>query len=498
MQVGLNYPIATVFILYITIVLGLGLIAASAVKNMSDYILAGRNLSGRLAALGAGASDMSQWLLMSVPGAVFVNGVNQIWILIGLSFGAYLNWQIIAKRLRIFTEVANDSLTMPAYLDNRFKDNSKFLRRTTAIVVLFFFTVYAAAGFVAGALVTQSIFHISYLSALILSAGVIILYTCIGGFIAISWVDFFQGTLMLLAILVVPTMVIFNLNGLHATYLELTQLSQHHFDAFYGLSALSILSLLGWGLGYAGQPHIITRFMAIRDANEIPLAKFICMTWMILALYGALFTGLTGAAYTHATHLTLANPETIFLVLSDILFNPWVAGFLIAAVLSAVMSTVSAQLLLAASAISEDCYRDFIRPRASQRELIIVARVGVIAVSMLAVIIAAYSAEKTILSIVAYAWSGLGAAFGPVILMSLYWRRMTTSGAVAGIISGAGTVIAWEYLNSHVGGIFNLYSLLPAFCVSLMMIYLVSQLSRPPHRVVLSQYDEALKAISNQ
>lgn len=492
MSAELNYPIITVFIFYIAVILVVGYMAAKIIKNISDYILGGRSLSGALAALGAGASDMSQWLLMGMPGAVFVNGVNQIWILLGCAMGAYLNWQFIAKRLRIYTEVANDSLTMPAYFDNRFQDRSKILRRVTALVLLIFFTFYSAAGFVAGGVVTQSIFHINYLSATLISAAVIITYTCIGGFIAISWVDFFQGTLMFFAILIVPCMTILHLDGIEQTIHQLASLGPHYFDAFYGYGWIGIISLLAWGLGYAGQPHIIVRFMAIRKFTDIPLARFICMTWMILALYGALLTGLTGAAYYNHAGEHLKNPETIFLVLADILFNPWIAGFLIAAVLSAIMSTVSAQLLLAASALTEDFYRDFFRPRASSRELIIVARLCVLCIALLAVLIAATSsADSTILSIVAYAWSGLGASFGPVVLMSLYWRAMTRNAAIAGILTGATTVIIWEILGKYVGGIFNLYSLLPGFVLNLLIIFIMSLLGKAPEKEVIQQFDLA-------
>lgn len=494
MQVGLNYPVVTVFIFYIITVLIVGLIATRVVKNIADYILAGRNLSGPLAALGAGASDMSQWLLMSLPGAVFLNGVNQIWIVIGLSIGAYLNWQLVAKRLRVYTEIANDSLTLPAYFDNRFKDHSKVLRLVTALVVLIFFTFYSSAGFVAGALVTQHIFHLDYHTALFMSASVIIIYTCIGGFIAISWIDFFQGTLMFFAILLVPCVVMYHLDGVQQTIQQLTIQGSHYFDAFYNVGWLGIISLLAWGLGYVGQPHIIVRFMAIRSTQEIPLAKFICMTWMILALYGALFTGLSGAAYYQHYHAQLQNPETIFLVLANILFNPWIAGFLIAAVLSAIMSTASAQLLLAASALTEDFYRDCLRNGARDRELMIVARICVLIIALIAVCLAASSyAENTIMSIVAYAWSGLGASFGPVVLVSLYWRRMTRNAAIAGILTGALTVILWEFAGKHIGGIFTVYSLLPGFIMNLIIIYLVSHLDKEPDKQITKQFDLTVK-----
>lgn len=497
MSSALHYPLIIVLILYILTILVVGVAAASVIKNISDYFLAGRNLSGPLTALGAGASDMSQWLLMSMPGAVFVTGVNQIWTLIGLSAGAFLNWQLIAKRLRIYTEIANESLTLPAYLDNRFQDKSKILRRITALVILIFFTFYTSAGFVAGGVVTQNIFHLQYQPALFISALIIIIYTCIGGFVAISWIDFFQGTLMFFALLILPCVAIYHLDGFQQTIQQLNYEGSHYFDAFYNLSWLGIISLLAWGLGYAGQPHIIVRFMAIRSTKEIPLARVICMTWMILALYGALFTGLTGAAYYHRMGAQLANPETIFLILADLLFNPWIAGFLIAAVLSAIMSTVSAQLLLVATAITEDFYRDFLRPKASSRELIMVARLCVLLTAFIAILIAAtISADSTILSIVAYAWSGLGASFGPVILMSLYWRRMTRNAAFAGILTGAVTVIIWEIIGKHIGGFFNLYSLLPGFLFNMLAIGLVSMWDDAPQLAVTNQFDKFIKKIA--
>lgn len=497
MSTELNYPIIVVFILYISVILIVGYVAGKVIKNISDYILGGRNLSGLLAALGAGASDMSQWLLMGMPGAFFVHGINQIWILMGCSIGAYINWQFVAKRLRVYTEVANDSLTMPAYFDNRFHDHSKILRRVTAIVILIFFLFYSAAGFIAGGVVTQNIFHISYLSATLICAAVIIIYTCIGGFVAISWVDFFQGSLMFFAILIVPCVTMYHLNGVGHTFDLLKTQGPNYFNAFYDYGWLGIISLLGWGLGYAGQPHIIVRFMAIRKVKDIPMANFICMTWMIFSLYGALFTGLTGAAYFTHTGKHLDNPETIFLALADILFNPWIAGFLIAAVLSAIMSTVSAQLLLSASALTEDFYRDFFRPNASNRELVIVARICVLIISFIAVLIAiTTSSDSTILSVVSYAWSGLGASFGPVVIVSLYWPRMTREAAISGIIMGAMSVVIWELLGKYYGGMFKLYSLLPAFVINLLTIYFVSIYSSKPSKAMTQQFNLALEKIT--
>jgi len=489
----LNYPIITIFIVYIASVLLVGFLASRITKNISDYILGGRNLSGALTALGAGASDMGGWLLMALPGAAMINGINQIWMPVGLAIGAYLNWQFLAKRLRVYTEVANNSLTIPAYFDNRFHDHSRILRIVTAFVVLTFFTFYAAAGFVAGAMLTQNIFHFDYLTSLLVCSSVIIAYTCIGGFFAISWIDFFQGTLIFFALLLVPIFTIYHLDGLSNTLNLLSSEPAHYLDAFHGIGIISVISLLAWGLGYFGQPHIIVRFMAARSANEIPVARFICMFWMILAMYGSIFTGIVGAAYFTTQGIALKNPETIFLVLSQTLFNPWIAGFLIAAVLSAIMSTVSAQMLSAASALTEDLYRPLLKKPVSDKHFVTVARICVLLIAATAVLIAATASQgSSILKLVSYAWGGLGASFGPVILISLYWRRMTRSAAITGIITGAFTVIIWEILGKQVGGIFELYSIVPGFFLNALMVFVVGNLSRVPEVKTTSQFDVAL------
>lgn len=490
MQFGLNYPFLTVFIIYILIIFLVGYLASKATKNISDYILAGRNLSGALTALGAGASDMSQWLLMALPGAFFVYGINQIWMPIGLTIGAFLNWQLVAKRLRIYTEVANNSLTIPAYFHHRFQDQTKILRIVTALVIIVFFTFYAAAGFVAGALLTQNIFHLQYFPALMISSSIIIIYTVIGGFVAISWIDFFQGILMFLALIIVPCVVYLHLDATD-TINFFTAKGGAYFDAFQKVGKLEIISLLAWGLGYFGQLHIIVRFMAVRSSKEIPIARLICMTWMIIALYGALFTGILGAAYFHSKGAVLENPETIFLILSSTLFNPWIAGILIAAVLSAIMSTVSAQLLSSATALTEDLYHVLVRRKANSRELMITVRICVLLISGIAIAIAA-SPGGTILELVAYAWSGLGAAFGPVVLISLYWRGMTRNAAICGIITGTVTVIIWEIIQKQVGGIFNLYSILPGFVLNSFVIYLVGHFGKVPESIS-QQFAEALE-----
>ena len=493
MNVVVSYPIVVTFIVYLGIVLFIGFLASRQTHNLSDYILGGRSLSGPVAALGAGASDMSGWLLMALPGAILIHGLDQIWLPIGLSLGAYLNWLLVAKRLRVYSEVANDSLTIPAYLDNRFHDTSKILRMITAVVILIFFTSYAAAGFVSGAFLTASVFHISYGYALLISALVIISYTFVGGFLAVSWIDFFQGSLMFCALLIVPYVTIHHIEGWHHMVDILAQKGAHYLMPWHhGLSMITIISLLAWGLGYCGQPHIIVRFMAAKSGKVIPLARRVCMTWMVLSLGGAVLVGLSGQAFF--IHQPLENAETVFLILAKLLFNPWLAGILIAAVLSAIMSTISAQLLASSSALTEDFYRNFFRKQAKPKELIWVARSMVLVISAIAVAMATRH-DGTILQLVAYAWAGFGASFGPIILLSLYWPRMTRNGAIAGMLIGTITVIVWEILSVHYGGIFKLYSIIPGFLLNSFVILWVSYCDQKPSAVIIREFDKVFKVI---
>lgn len=480
------------FTFYILAIFAVGLYSYFSTRNLNDYMLGSRTLSGAIAALGAGASDMSSWLLLALPGAIMLHGLNQIWLPIGLSLGAFFNWQFVAKRLRVYTEVAKDAITIPAYLEHRFHDKTKILRSVTAIVVLIFFTFYAAAGFSAGGLLFSATFHIGYILGLFVTATVIVVYTCIGGFLAIAWVDFFQGTLMFFALLIVPAVTLNHLGGLH----EITHIINAHspfkLNALTDTNLFGILSLLAWGLGYFGQPHILVRFMATKTHRDIPKAQFICMAWMNIALYGAIFTGLFGIAF-FAQH-PLANTETVFLQLAKTLFNPWIAGLLLAAVLSATMSTSSAQLLASASAFAEDFYHRFFRPQAKAQELLIVSRLGVVLITCIAFVLA-LNPHSSILNLVGYAWAGLGAAFGPVILFSLFWRRMNLFGALSGMVVGTITVIIWPHLHKF-GGIFTLYELLPAFILSALSILIFSVITTPPSAKIYQEFDQTLEVLN--
>ncbi len=483
---NIELPTLITFIVYLVGMLAIGLIAYKMTSNLSDYVLGGRRLGGSVAALSAGASDMSSWLLLGLPGAMYVGGMSQIWIGIGLAIGAYLNWQFVATRLRRYTEVANDSITVPDYLENRFRDGSKALRVISAIVILVFFTFYTSSGLVGGAILFESSFGMSYESALWIGALVIISYTFLGGFLAVSWTDFFQGILMFLALVIVPIVALNEVGGWNETVNLAGQADTKHLDIFTGMSFISILSLLGWGLGYFGQPHIITRFMAVKSSKEIPKARLVGMSWMVISLFGAIFTGFIGIAY-FAAGGPLDNPETIFIEFTQVLFNPWVSGFLLAAILSAIMSTIDSQLLVSSSAVAEDFYKAILRKNASQTELVWVGRIAVLAIALLAILLA-YNPDSSVLNLVSYAWAGFGAAFGPVIILSLFWKRMTRNGALAGIITGAVVVILWAQLS---GGLFDLYELIPGFILAWIAIMVFSFVGKEPGAEIEAEFEEA-------
>lgn len=470
----MSAPTLATFFIYLLGMLALGLVAYRVTKNLPDYILGGRRLSGGVAALSAGASDMSGWLLLGLPGAIYAAGLSQIWIAVGLSIGAYLNWQFIAARLRRYTEVARDAITLPDYFENRFHDRSRLLRIVSAVVILFFFTAYTSAGLVGGAILFEKSFGLSYQQALWIGTAVIVSYTFLGGFLAVSWTDFVQGVLMFIALLVTPIVAFEQLGGWSNALDQIGAIDPRHLDALSEMTVLGVVSLMAWGLGYFGQPHILARFMAVRSSAEVPAARLIGMAWMIVSLYGAIFTGFVAIAYFSDS--PLANPETAFIGLTQALFNPWVAGCLLAAILAAIMSTVDSQLLVSASALTQDLYKPFLRQDASDRELVLVGRAGVIAIALVAVYLA-HDPKSTVLGLVAYAWAGFGAGFGPIVIFSLFWKRMTLKGALAGMTCGAITVVTWAEFQ---GGVFDVYEILPGIAIGSAAIIVVSLLDNPP------------------
>ena len=478
MQFNWSDPTAIMFGIYLIAMLGIGWLGYFSTKNLSDYILGGRSLGSFVTALSAGASDMSGWLLMGLPGAIYLSGLSESWIAIGLIAGAYLNWRFVAGRLRLYTERAGNALTLPDYLSNRFEDHSNVLRIVTALVILVFFTLYCASGVVAGARLFENMFGMPYSTALWVGALCTIAYVFIGGFLAVSWTDTIQASMMITALILVPIMAYLAMQGQLQPGQDWTSVMQpQQFDLFRGASFVGIISLMAWGLGYFGQPHILVRFMAASSVKTIPSARRISMTWMILCLAGAVAVGFIGIPY-FATHPQLAaavtaNSETVFMELAKQLFNPWIAGALLAAILAAVMSTLSCQLLVCSSALTEDIYRTFLRPQASQKELVWLGRGMVLLVALIAIWIAR-DPEAKVLGMVSYAWAGFGAAFGPVIILSLFWKRMTRNGALAGIIVGAVTVLVWKQL-----GWFGLYEIIPGFILAWIATVVVSRLGTP-------------------
>jgi len=489
-------------IIYFLLMLAIGIYAyRQSSSNLSEYMLGGRKLGPAITALSAGASDMSGWLLMGLPGALYLSGISQIWIAIGLVLGAWANYLFLAPRFRIYTEIAKDSITLPDYFEHRFGDTTRSLRLISALVIVVFFTLYTASGVVAGGKLFETVFQLDYFYGLALTVSVVIIYTLLGGFLAVSMTDFVQGIIMFLALVIVPVVTIDVVGGITPMLNVVQALNPSHLDLFTGTSVLGIISLLAWGLGYFGQPHIIVRFMAIRSVKDFPVARRIGMSWMIVSLLGAIATGFVGIAYVQQTSTTLADPETIFILLSQVLFHPFVTGFLLAALLAAVMSTISSQLLVTSSALTQDFYKTFFNKTASDSHLVMMGRLSVLLVAIVAVVIA-LDRSSSILSLVSNAWAGFGAAFGPVVLFSLYWPRMTRQGALAGMVVGAATVLFWIYSPISVNGTpLNdlLYAMVPGVAMSAIAIVIGSMLSAKPAEELLAQFAQMQRELeSNQ
>ncbi|MFL2840568.1 MAG: sodium/proline symporter PutP [Pseudohongiellaceae bacterium] len=486
-----NSPLLITFFAYLTLILFLGIKAYNRTHNISDYILGGRKLGSVVTALSVGASDMSGWLLLGLPGAIYLTGFSEIWIGVGLLIGAYCNWVFVSRRLRVYSEHAKNSLTLPDYFENRFNDETKILRLVSATVILLFFTFYTASGLVGGAILFESSFGLDYSVALICGALIIVAYTFIGGFLAVSWTDAIQAMLMLVALIIVPLTVINGGGGPEAIWIQMQLVNPESTKLFSNMSLLGLISLLAWGLGYVGQPHILARFMAAENTEKLVSARRISMAWMCLVLFGSVATGMVGIAYFGQQPLN--NPETVFIALSQQLFNPWVAGIITAAILSSIMSTIDSQLLVSSSVISEDFYRVFVRPGATEKELLMVSRAAVIAIALFALIIAS-NRDSRVLDLVSYAWAGFGASFGPVIVFSLFSRKMTALAAISGMIVGAITVLVWSKFN---GGLFDLYALAPGFVFASLVIVLITQLKPAKNKRALKQFENVEKLLHN-
>ncbi|MZK51368.1 sodium/proline symporter PutP [Clostridium beijerinckii] len=471
---------------YLLILLTIGYYSYKKTSNLSDYMIGGRGLGPLVTALSAGASDMSGWMLMGLPGAVYLTGISNIWIGIGLTVGAYFNYLLLAPRFRVYTEIANDSMTIPDYLENRFKDKSNILRLVSGIVILVFFILYVSSGLVAGGKLFVDTYKLTYTMGIVVTLSVVVLYTYYGGFLAVSLTDFFQGTLMFICLITVPVVAYMNIGVDPGTFVnKVKAIDPKLFDIFRGTSIASIISLLAWGLGYFGQPHIIVRFMAIKSAKELKSARRIGIGWMAIGLLGAVVSGIIGLVYFTEHNTPLSDPETVFLRLGDILFHPFITGIILSAVLAAIMSTISSQLLVCSSSITKDFYLAFFNKEASEKQQMVIGKLAVLVVAAFATVLA-YLPNKTILDIVGQAWAGFGSSFGPVLLLSLYWKRMTKWGALSGMIVGGITVLLWIVL----GLSSFLYEMIPGFSLSLLSVIIVSLLTKKPDSDVSNQFNK--------
>ena len=473
---------------YFLVMLAIGLYAyRNTQDDVEGYLLGGRQLSPGVMALSAGASDMSGWILMGLPGAMYVSGLSSAWIAVGLIIGAYFNYRLVAPRLRVYTELANDAVTIPDFLGSRFSNEGQALRTISALVIVIFFTLYTSAGLVAGGKLFESAFGQSYELGIMITAGVVVAYTLFGGFLAVSLTDFVQGCIMFVSLIIVPVVAF---TATEAPFEQLHQIDPQLLQMTTGVGIIAIISSLAWGLGYFGQPHIIVRFMAIRSIRELPTARRIGMGWMITSVIGALGVGLIGRAYSLEFNVDVADPETIFIILSQIIFHPLVAGFLLAAILAAIMSTISSQLLVSASSLSEDLFHKLFAQNASSSQVVVIGRLSVVAVCVVAGWLALDPSES-ILGLVGNAWAGFGAAFGPIILLALFWRNLSYWGAVLGMITGAAVVLIWIRLG--LGGV--MYEIVPGFIAALGVAIVASLLTPKPTQLKLAVFDEMKRQI---
>ncbi|WP_458115776.1 sodium/proline symporter PutP [Arthrobacter sp. D2-10] len=480
--------------LYMLAMLGIGWYAYRRTSDLDDYMLAGRGLTPGVAALSAGASDMSGWLLLGLPGAIYLSGLVEIWIAIGLTVGAWLNWKFVAPRLRSYTEVSDNSITVPSFLENRLKDRSRVLRVVSGVIILVFFTFYVSSGMVAGGVFFESSFNSSYTLGMILVAAVTILYTLFGGFMGATYTDVAQGLLMLVALLLVPIMGLVSVGGFTGMTESISAVDPSLLSFFAGGSILAVFSAAAWGLGYFGQPHIIVRFMAMRSPRDARAGRRIGISWMVLTVLGAVATALVGIAYFQQNpDLTLQDPEAVFLSLSQAFFHPFVAGVVLAAVLAAIMSTISSQLVVCSSALVEDLYNMVSKKTLNAKQGVMLGRLGVLVVAVVAMVLAS-GRNESILALVAFAWAGFGASFGPAVLLSLFWKKLTMPGALAGMIVGAVIVFVWG--NSPLAD--TMYEIVPAFFANLLVAVVVSRMTWKPNAEIEAEFDEAVRGVSGR
>lgn len=498
--------IIVAFVLYLLAMIVIGAVYARKNSSTEDYFLGGRKLGGFVAALSAQASDMSGWLLMGLPGSIYALGTGQAWIAIGLFVGTVLNWLFISGRLRRYTIRANNSLTLPTYFENRFHDKKRILLFISSVTIVVFFLVYTASALAAGGKLFNSVFNVDYKIALTIGALVILAYTFLGGFLAVCTTDFVQGTLMLVALLVVPLVALGVIGPSNVIpILDQSQVaggSKAFLSVFSNggepARAVDIISGLAWGLGYCGMPHILVRFMAVKNEKELNKSKGVAIGWVFLSLVLACVIGVLGRAYLFPQILTGGEEENVFINMIIKLFTvdiaaPIVAGLFLCGILAAIMSTADSQLLVSASSVAEDIVKGIIKKDAKDEEVFRISRITVVVIAVLAYLIA-LDPNSSIMGLVSNAWAGLGAAFGPTVLLSLYWKRTNFQGAVAGIASGALTVIIWDYIpllgGQTLGTVTGLYSLVVGFAVSLLAIVIVSLVTPAPSPEMVEEFED--------
>ena len=497
----MNIHVVVTFALYLLLMLGIGIYFSRKTLDLGDYYLGGRRMNKWVVALSAQASDMSGWLLMGLPGAIYLSGLSESWIGLGLAAGTYLNWRFVARRLRRFSHACGDAITIPDFLSNRFHDASGVVRMVSAFIILAFFLFYTASGFVACAKLFETTFGLRYDLALTLGAFVIVSYTLMGGFSAVCWTDVIQGSIMFFAIVAVPVACVFNaggagealalIKGVNPDLLSFTTSA----STGAGVGALGLVSSLAWGLGYFGMPHVLVRFMAIDDEKNIAASRRIAMAWVLVSLTAAILVGLLGHAFVAKSGVVVDDPEKVYMLMIKGLFHPLLIGVLMSAILAAIMSTADSQLLVSASAFVNDFYKTTLRRSAGTRELMWASRLTVAAVAVLAAIMASRPDSdfvKAVMKLVSFAWGGFGSAFGPVILLALFWRRTTLAGAVSGMVAGAATAFIWKFKLSALAAqhpVFGLYELAPGFAICLFVAVVVSLLGKPPSAETVEEFD---------
>lgn len=514
-----SIQILIAMVIYIVAILGIGVYFLKiANENSDNYFIGGRTLGPWVSAMSAEASDMSGWLLMGLPGVAYWCGLSDaFWTALGLALGTYLNWKITAKRLRNYSVVAGDAITIPEFFSNRFKENKKVIMLIASVFILVFFTVYAASCFVTVGKLFNSLFGIQYQIVMIAGACFVILYTLLGGFLAESVSDFMQGVIMIIALILILVVGVATAGGI-GSVIENAQSIPGFFD-FFGIASptvvdgvqqlsasgaplfgdalpytfLTIISTMSWGLGYFGVPQVLLRFIAIRDAAEIPKARRIATTWCVISLFAAVIIGLIGRVLFPADLLTASGAESIFITMSTSLLPPLLAGFVMAGILAATMSSSDSYLLIAASAFSKNIYEKILKKDATEKQIMRVSHLTLIAVSLIGIIIA-LDETSIIFKVVSFAWAGFGATFGPLMLFSLFWKRTTREGAIAGMLAGGGMVFIWRLLIKPLGGVFGIYELLPAFLVSCAFIVVVSLMTKEPSQEIQDEFEQAKAA----